>query len=101
MSPSVIEQDGVLLEAHGIDKTFPGVVALDDVSIMVHRGEVHGLVGKNGAGKSTLIKIISGIYAPDAGRVCFDGVEYGTISPGEARSLGIQVVRRNSSFNPI
>ena len=100
MSPSVIEQDGVLLEAHGIGKTFPGVVALDDVSIMVHRGEVHGLVGKNGAGKSTLIKIISGIYAPDAGRVCFDGVEYGTISPGEARSLGIQVVPQEQQFQP-
>lgn len=100
MSISEVAEDNVLLRTKGVGKAFPGVIALDDVSIAVHRGEVHGLVGKNGAGKSTLIKIISGIYAPDAGQVYFDGAEYSTISPSEAHSLGIQVVPQEQQFQP-
>jgi len=90
----------ILLEALNIKKAFPGVVALDDVSFSVKRGEVHGLVGKNGAGKSTLIKIISGIYTPDEGVIHYNGLEFGSISPGEALSLGIQVVPQEQQFQP-
>ncbi len=94
------DSNPILLEALGIKKSFPGVTALDDVSFTLKRGEVHGLVGKNGAGKSTLIKIISGIYTPDEGEIHYDGFEYSSISPGEALSLGIQVVPQEQQFQP-
>lgn len=66
---------GELLRIEGIRKTFPGVVALDSVDFDLRRGEVHVLLGENGAGKSTLIKMLSGAYHPDAGRVLVDGEE--------------------------
>ena len=62
-----------MLQIRNISKYFPGVTALDDVSAAFAPGEVHGIVGENGAGKSTLIKIICGIYTPDAGSVLLDG----------------------------
>jgi inositol transport system ATP-binding protein len=62
-----------LLEVEGVRKTFPGVVALDGVSMRVNSGTVHALMGENGAGKSTLMKIIAGLYRPDAGRVILRG----------------------------
>jgi len=100
MTPSKNYLDDVLLEVRNIQKTFPGVLALDDVSISIRKGEVHGLVGKNGAGKSTLIKIISGIYTPDQGEIYFDGNIYTNLNPTEARSLGIQVVPQEQQFQP-
>ena len=66
------ERDG-LLAITGIRKEFPGVVALDDVKLRVRRGTVHALMGENGAGKSTLMKIIAGIYQPDAGEIRLRG----------------------------
>ena len=61
----------MVLELRNISKRFPGVVALDDVSIGFAKGEVHALAGENGAGKSTLIKVIAGRYRPDEGRILF------------------------------
>ena len=95
-----MKQTETLLEVKNIKKAFPGVKALDDVSISFRRGEVHGLVGKNGAGKSTLIKIISGIYSPDEGEVVFDGIVHKSLTPAQARSLGIQVVPQEQQFEP-
>ena len=65
----------VVLEANGITKFFPGVVALDDVDIACKKGMVHCIVGENGAGKSTLVKILTGIYHPDKGRIIIEGVD--------------------------
>ena len=62
-----------IVEMRGISKAFPGVRALDDVSLAVHAGEVHMLLGQNGAGKSTLIKVLYGAYHPDRGEFLFDG----------------------------
>ena len=62
-----------LLEVQEVRKVFPGVVALDGVSMRVKPGTVHALIGENGAGKSTLMKIIAGLYRPDAGRVAVRG----------------------------
>ncbi len=81
-----------LLELHNITKRYPGVVALDDVSISFHEGEVHALVGENGAGKSTFIKTISGAVQPNNGKIVFDGVTYDHLTPQKSLELGISVV---------
>lgn len=81
-----------LLELHNITKRYPGVVALNDVSINFRKGEVHALVGENGAGKSTFIKTISGAVKPDEGKIVFDGKTYDCLSPEKSLQLGISVV---------
>ena len=72
-SAASTKSDRPVLEVQGLSKSFPGVRALHDVRFDVHAGEVHALLGENGAGKSTLIKIVSGVYRPDAGTVRIDG----------------------------
>ena len=81
-----------VLEIKNITKTFPGVVALNDVSVGFEAGEVHAIVGENGAGKSTLIKIMSGVYSPDSGTVFIDGDQIKRFTPIEARKHGIGVI---------
>ncbi|MFA9422082.1 MAG: sugar ABC transporter ATP-binding protein [Sedimentibacter sp.] len=82
----------IILALKNITKCYPGVVALDDVSIDFKKGEVHALVGENGAGKSTMIKTIAGAITPDKGSIIFEGQEYITMTPAISRSLGIEVV---------
>ena len=89
-----------LLEMSGISKSFPGVRALSDVGIAVDRGEVLGIVGENGAGKSTLIKVLAGVFPPDAGRVCLDGVPFTPRNPGDALRAGIIVIHQELSLVP-
>ena len=84
----------------GISKVFPGVRALDDVSLAVHAGEVHVLLGQNGAGKSTLIKALYGAYHPDHGEFMFDGQPVRIASPADARRLGIAVIFQEFSLVP-
>ena len=84
----------IILKMQNITKEFPGVRALDDVTIEVERGTIHGLVGENGAGKSTLIKVLAGIYQPDQGTVILEGQERKFANPIEARSAGISVVHQ-------
>lgn len=83
-----------ILSLNGITKEFPGVKALDNVTINVERGTIHGLVGENGAGKSTLIKVLAGIYQPNAGEVVLEGKPRHFSSPIEARHAGISVVHQ-------
>src|SRR5690242_14789457 len=80
------------LEMQGIRKTFPGVVALDDVDFDLLPGEVHALVGENGAGKSTIIKIMAGLYRRDGGTMRINGDEVDFKSPAESIARGIKVV---------
>lgn len=75
-----------------ITKEYPGVRALDDVSISFEKGEVHALIGENGAGKSTFIKTLSGAIKPTSGSITFEGVEYDHLEPRQAIDLGIAVV---------
>ena len=82
------------MRMEGIDKTFPGVHALDQVSLEVRKGEVHALMGENGAGKSTLMKVLTGIYKKDAGTVIFEGREVCYESPREAQTAGIVIVHQ-------
>ncbi len=88
------------VELLGITKTYPGVVANDDVTFVVRRGEVHCLLGENGAGKSTLMSILSGMVNPDAGRIRVDGRGVTIDSPKTALELGIGMVYQHSTLVP-
>ena len=83
---------GYLLEVQNITKRFGGLTAVDDVSMGVNPGEVVGLLGDNGAGKSTLIKIISGVYHADEGKVLFMDREVHIAGPMDALSMGIETI---------
>ena len=80
------------VELGDITKTYPGVTALDAVSVSFRKGEVHAIVGENGAGKSTLTKIISGAERPDSGTIVLDGQEYRAMAPLLSLEKGIAVV---------
>jgi len=92
--------NGCLLEVRNVSKVFPGVVALDDVSLRLKRGTVHALIGENGAGKSTLMKIIAGIYTPDAGELCLRGRTVHLSSPREALQNGIAMIHQELNLMP-
>ena len=89
-----------LLEMTGIGKTFPGVLALQDASLRVGRGEVHALIGQNGAGKSTLIKILTGAYRRDSGTVQFDGQAVDFQSPQQAQAGGVSTIYQEVNLVP-
>lgn len=88
----------VILEMKHINKQFPGVYALNDVSLTVNSGEVHCLIGANGAGKSTLIKVLSGAYPRDSGEIYFSGRQIKESSPLLTRKMGISVVYQELSL---
>lgn len=75
-----------------IVKIFPGVVALDDMTLDIQPGEIHGLIGENGAGKSTLIKVLTGVHQPDGGEIYINGEKRSFRGPNDARSAGIACV---------
>jgi ribose transport system ATP-binding protein len=87
-----IENDGHILVVNGITKTFPGVIALKDVSLKVEKGHVHGIVGENGAGKSTLMKILSGVHKPDSGYFVFDGNKIENTTPIDSLKMGLSII---------
>ena len=84
------EEDIIVFE--NIDKRFPGVLALDDVSMSIRKGEIHTVAGENGAGKSTLMKILAGLYPPDGGNVFFKGESVEIPNPLAAIEMGIATV---------
>ncbi|HEY9575311.1 MAG TPA: sugar ABC transporter ATP-binding protein, partial [Lachnospiraceae bacterium] len=84
----------VILTMKGIDKSFPGVHALDHVDLEVRKGEVHALMGENGAGKSTLMKVLTGIYTKDEGTITFEGKEVEFANPRDAQDAGIVIVHQ-------
>ena len=87
-----------ILSVHGISKRFPGVTALEDVSVEFEAGECHALMGENGAGKSTLGKIIAGLYRQDAGTIEFDGRQASFHGPQDAVTAGISMVHQELLF---
>ncbi|MCX4501793.1 sugar ABC transporter ATP-binding protein [Streptomyces anulatus] len=89
-----------LLRIEGLRKTFPGVVALDNVDFDLRRGEVHVLLGENGAGKSTLIKMLSGAYRPDHGRILAEGREVRIEGAQDAELLGIATIYQEFNLVP-
>jgi len=98
---SVDGGSGPLLEARKVSKYFGNVNALEDVSLKVGAGEVTCVLGDNGAGKSTLIKILSGVFAPDAGDYLFEGEPVDLAGPRAARALGISTVFQDLATVPL
>jgi len=90
----------VKLKVSNIEKSFPGVKALDNINFSVHKGTVHVLCGENGAGKSTLMKIINGVYKPDAGNIAVDGKIVEIKNPIQARSYGISMIFQELNYIP-
>ena len=86
------------LNVRRVSKRYPGVIANDDVSLVVAAGEIHAILGENGAGKSTLVKIIAGAVAADAGAVEIDGRPLSTADPALARALGVAMVHQHFSL---
>jgi ABC-type sugar transport system ATPase subunit len=90
----------VILAVHDITKRYPGVTALDNVSIDFYSGEVHAIMGENGAGKSTLIKIITGAAKPDGGAITLEGRRYGNMTTRLSRDLGIAIIYQELMMVP-
>ncbi|MDC1481037.1 ABC transporter ATP-binding protein [Ascidiaceihabitans sp.] len=87
-----------LLSLRGLNKAYPGVVANDDVSLEIGRGEIHALLGENGAGKSTLVKMIYGLVKPDSGAMKFSGASFAPQDPRTARAGGVGMVFQHFSL---
>ena len=84
----------VILTMKGIDKSFPGVHALDHVDLEIRKGEVLALMGENGAGKSTLMKVLTGIYKKDSGTITYEGKEVEFANPRDAQAAGVVIVHQ-------
>ncbi len=90
----------VLLEVKGIHKQFPGVYALNDVSMELRAGEVHALLGENGAGKSTLINVLGGIFPPNAGEIFINGKKITIENVYDSQEHGIAVIHQELVLVP-
>jgi inositol transport system ATP-binding protein len=92
--------ENIFLELRNISKSFPGVMALNNVSFSARRGEVHALCGENGAGKSTLMKILNGIHKADSGDIFIEGNSVAIQNPVDARKQGIAMIFQECAFVP-
>jgi ABC-type sugar transport system ATPase subunit len=97
---SAPDRTDVLLQAVGIAKAFPGVKALDGVSISVRRGRLNALLGENGAGKSTMMNILAGVFPPDSGTVVLEGKPVSFRNPREAQEAGIAIIFQELNLVP-
>lgn len=97
-NPARVEEP--LLALRGIGKSFPGVRALHNVDLDIFAGEVHALMGENGAGKSTLMKVVSGVYQPDAGQILLEGQPVHFHHPREAQERGISIIHQEFNLLP-
>jgi methyl-galactoside transport system ATP-binding protein len=97
---TVMGESGYILEMLGVTKRFPGVLALDDVTLQVKSGTVHALMGENGAGKSTLMKCLFGIYKMDAGKIIVKGQEGHFNSAADAMAAGVSMIHQELSNVP-
>ena len=98
MTSAADDEQSLRLELNGITKIYPSVIANDDVSLVVKRGEIHAVLGENGAGKSTLMKMIYGVTRPDRGEIKWEGEAIQVENPAQARGLGIGMVFQHFSL---
>lgn len=98
--PANVSQEVPAVEVRNVSKRFGVVQALDDVSLAVRRGGIHGVVGQNGAGKSTLMQILSGVYTPDDGDVLLAGKRVQMRNPEQARRLGVRIIYQELNLTP-
>ena len=99
--PATAGQQQPVLEARHVSKSFPGVRALQDVSVAIHPGEIHALVGENGAGKSTLIKLLTGVYQLDEGELLHQGKPVSFPNPRAAQLAGISTIYQEVNLVPL
>ncbi|MDR0845656.1 MAG: sugar ABC transporter ATP-binding protein, partial [Tannerella sp.] len=90
--------DEVILKLSGIDKRFGGITALSDMNFELRKAEIHAICGENGAGKSTLMKIVTGVYQPDKGKIILDNEEIVIANPLDAFSKGIAIIYQETSL---
>jgi ABC-type sugar transport system ATPase subunit len=95
-----MDKPAVLLRMENVSKSFPGVQALDQVSLHVGAGEILGLIGENGAGKSTLMKILSGVYQMDSGQIYLQNQPTPILNPHHAQKLGISIIYQEFNLMP-
>ncbi len=84
-----------IVSLKGVTKRFGQILAVDNVDVEIHRGQIVGIVGDNGAGKSTLVRLIAGVHSPDSGQILLDGSAIVLSGPRHARSLGIEMVHQD------
>jgi len=95
-----MHKEDVFLEVHNIKKSFPGVLALDNVDLIVKKGTILALVGENGAGKSTLMKILSGVHSPDEGEILIEGRPVKIENPNVSQGCGISIIYQELNLIP-
>ncbi len=96
----VEQQKSVLMEIKQLTKIFPGVRAVDDVSLTIRKGEVHIIIGENGAGKSTLVKMMAGIYSLNGGEMFIEGEKYEPMNVLQAQKAGINMIHQELNVMP-
>ncbi len=94
-------ENNLVLEARGITKQFPGVLANDKVDLDLRKGEIHALLGENGAGKTTLMNILYGLYHPDSGEIKVNGKLAVIHTPKDSIQLGIGMVHQHFMLIPV
>ena len=88
-------EDNCVIEMCHITKVFPGIIANDDITLGLRKGEIHALLGENGAGKSTLMSVLFGLYQPEEGEILYNGKPVKITDPNVATSLGIGMVHQH------
>ena len=95
MDENVVHESPYIIEMRNITKIFPGIIANDNITLQLKKGEIHALLGENGAGKSTLMSVLFGLYQPEEGQIYKNGKPVQINNPNDANDLGIGMVHQH------